>query len=258
MLKELYTAALGMIPQQTRLEITANNIANANSTGFKRVGVFEQSLIEARENQLNVRGDAEQEDPPTQNYTDFSLGSMQKTSNPLDIASENAGFFMVQDADGNEFLTRAGSFTISDDGFIVSADGKKLMGTNGALQITNQTASNSLMNDRTALQVSISRNGEVFADKQLIGQIEMAKVENPQTLLRVSGTMFAAQEDTQYAMMDSNEISVKQGYIEMSNVNIINEMVTMIMLQRSFEMGQKVISTNDGTLDRAIEVGRFA
>lgn len=78
MLKELYTAALGMLPQQTRLEMTANNLANANTVGFKRSGIFEQSLIEARENLLNVRGDAETEDLPISQYVDFRPGALKK------------------------------------------------------------------------------------------------------------------------------------------------------------------------------------
>ncbi len=96
MLKELYTAAMGMMPQQTRLEITSNNIANANTTGYKRIGIFEQNLIEARNNLQHIKGDAEPGDAPLSQYTDFNLGTLQKTENPLDIALDQDGFFNKQ------------------------------------------------------------------------------------------------------------------------------------------------------------------
>jgi len=92
MIKELYTAAMGMIPQQTRLEVIANNMANANTTGFKRDSVFERNLIDAKANLWNTPGDAEDDDPPIGKYTDFSSGSMQQTYNPLDIALNGDGF----------------------------------------------------------------------------------------------------------------------------------------------------------------------
>ena len=107
MLKELFTASLGMMNSQTRLEVSANNLANASTTGFKRAEVFERNLLDARANLYNVKGDIEQNDPPIGSYYDFSNGAMEQTSNPLDIAIEGKGFFVVQDLEGKEFLTRS-------------------------------------------------------------------------------------------------------------------------------------------------------
>ncbi len=92
----------------------------------------------------------------------------------------------------------------------------------------------------------------------MVGRIAVVKVDNPQTLERVNGAEFLPGEDTNFERISAENIRLKQGYIESSNVNIINEMVQMIGLQRAFEIGQKVITTNDGTLDRSIEMGRFA
>lgn len=258
MLKELYTAAMGMMPQQTRLEITSNNIANANTTGYKRIGIFEQNLIEARNNLQHIKGDAEPGDAPLSQYTDFNLGTLQKTENPLDLALDQDGFFVVHDDNGEEYFTRGGHFTLSQDGKLVATDGKFLAGENGGPIVIQQQADNALHNAETAVEIKIHDTGEVFANNQLVGRIAVVKVDNPQTLERVNGAEFLPGEDTNFERISAENIRLKQGYIESSNVNIINEMVQMIGLQRAFEIGQKVITTNDGTLDRSIEMGRFA
>lgn len=257
MVKELYTAALGMIPQQTRLEMTANNIANANSVGYKRVAVFEQSLIEARQNMLYNKGEAEQSDSPLDQYTDFAPGSLQRTDNPLDLSLDNDGFFVLQDDDGNESYTRTGQFQIDENGMIVSDTGKYLTGDRGAIRIDAARAGQGLMGDRKAVSIRISPNGELFANDQFVNRIQTVRVENPQSLRRTSGMEFMATDDTIASTIPMEDVTVKQGYLETSNVNIITEMIAMIQLQRSFEMGQKVITTNDGTLERSIDMGRF-
>ena len=88
MLKELYTAAMGMLPQQTRLEVLSNNIANAGTAGFKRESVFERNLIDSKANLYNVAGDAEEDDAPVGSAIDFRPGSFRQTENPFDIAGE--------------------------------------------------------------------------------------------------------------------------------------------------------------------------
>ncbi len=100
-------------------------------------------------------------------------------------------------------------------------------------------------------------NGDVFVNNQTVGRIQLTDVENPQTLQRETGSHFSVTEETITTPIAQTDVSIKQGYVENSNVNIIKEMVEMIELQRMFEMGQKVIQTNDGTLDRSIDVGRF-
>ncbi len=258
MLKEIYTAAMGMLPQQTRLELTANNIANANTTGFKRIGVFEQSLIEARENLLNNKGEAEQADPPLDQYTDFSTGSFQKTDNPLDLSLDTKGFFVLSDEDGNETFTRSGHFQINERGVVVNDSGKALQSDKGDIVVDPGQQTAGLANDKTAMSISINANGEVYANNQYLGAVQVVSVDNPQTLQRTNGMEFQAGDTTDYRYLSPTEVNVKQGFLEGSNVNIINEMVTMIQLQRSFEMGQKVITTNDGTLEKSIDIGRVS
>jgi flagellar basal-body rod protein FlgF len=259
LLKELYTAALGMLPQQTRLEVIANNMANANTTGFKRSGVFERNLIDARSNFYNVPGDAEQNDPPVGSYTDFSSGSLQKTDNPLDMALENPdNFFVVQDADGGQVYTKGGNFTLDEDGTIIGEDGKKLMGANGPINVGNEVnMSGAISGDQKKPDIRISQQGEISINSQEIGSVLVAKIDNPQTLENISNSDFIATQDTNVDILPQEEVKIKQGYLENSNVNIIKEMIDMIELQRMFETGSRVITTNDSTLDSSLQIGRF-
>ncbi len=258
MLKEIYTAAMGMVPQQTRLEVIANNLANAGTTGFKRESVFERNLIDARENLYNVPGDVEQNDPPVGSYTDFSHGPFERTGVPLDIAIDGDGMFTVQDDKGVIYYTRSGNFQLSGNGTISTMDGKSLMGLGGPLNIESEYLSKALITgDSKAVDIRIDESGEVFANDYDIGSILIAKINNPQTLKRVSDADFIPTENTNIEYVPLEEVMVKQGWIENSNVNIIREMVSMIELQRMFEAGSKVIKTNESTLDDSIRMGRY-
>lgn len=258
MLKELYTAALGMLPQQTRLEVIANNMANANTVGFKRQSVFERNMIDARANFYNVQGQAEQDDPPVGSYIDFESGSFQKTDNPLDVSIENQkGFFLVQDEDGNQFLTKAGHFTLSTDGTIITTDGKKLMGSSGEINVSSKLLDSSQSLDETASKVRITGEGEVFLNETPVGTISVLQVDDLFTIEQISNATFIARQDTNATVMDPSEVNIKQGWLENSNVDIIREMVSMIELQRAYEAGSKVIHTNDATLDNSMRLGRY-
>ena len=257
MLKEIYTASLGMIPQQMKLEVTANNIANANTPGFKREGVFERSLIEARSNLLNVQGSPEEEDLPMGRYYDLSPGAFEKTDNPFDTVINGVGFFLLNDSEGREFLTRAGHFTLSSEGYLVTPDGKQVMGTEGPLLLRDNSAGDADQH-QNHFELRIRETGEVFVNEREIGKMLVVTVDKPQELEKVSATQFRLKDDEFYTPLEDDKLQVRQGYVENSNVNIISEMVNMIQLQRSFELGQKVITTNDNSLDRSLEVGRFS
>lgn len=247
-----------MVPQQMKLEVTANNIANANTTGFKREGVFERSLLEARQNLLNVQGSVEEEDLPMGQYYDFAQGAFQKTDSPFDVAIDGKGFFMVQDDNGDQYVTRSGHFTLSSDGYLVTPEGKYVLGSEGQLLIRDQAELNAgATDDPRPVELRIRESGEVFVNEREVGRLLLVDVENPQNLEKVTATQFKVREDDNYTTLDEANIRVKQGHLENSNVNIITEMVNMIQLQRSFELGQKVITTNDSSIERSLDVGRF-
>jgi len=215
-------------------------------------------LIDARANFYNTKGDAEQNDPPIGSYIVHEGGTYQQTDNPLDLAIQDKGFFVLQDAEGKEFLSRAGHFSISTEGEIVATDGKKLMGSTGTLTVPPELLTGSGKQDATALQIKVNENGEVFANEQQIGNLLIADVDDLDSLQRISNQDFIATQTANVKFLDSGQINVKQGWLEGSNVNIIKEMVSMIELQRTFEAGSKVIQTNDSTLDRSIQMGRYA
>lgn len=247
-----------MIPQQNRLEVLANNIANANTAGFKRESVFERYMINAQENLNSIKGDAEQEDPPSYTYTDFTSGTVERTGNLLDLAIDSPnGYFILQDEEGKQFYTRAGHFVLGNDGNIRTPDGLALMGESGPIMLDRTFAAPDQAGENRSINVRVDDDGEVFANEMPLGRIQLATVENPQTLIRESGTHFSESENTIVDFVPQNDTKIRQGYVENSNVDIIKEMVEMIELQRLFETGQKVIHTNDGTLDRAIDIGRF-
>ena len=248
-----------MMPQQTRLEVVANNLSNANTIGFKRESVFERNLIDARANFYNVPGDVEQDDPPYGAYTNFDAGNFQKTDNPLDIAIENSNsFFVVQDETGAEYLTKAGHFTLDSDGTIATTDGNILMGQNGPINISNEfNVDPNEVTDTQAVKITINENGEVFANEQLVGNLRLVEIQNLDSLQRISNSNFVITDDTELNYLSTEEIKVRQGWVEGSNVDIVKEMVEMIELQRMYELGSKVIQTNNTTLDNSIRLGRF-
>ncbi len=248
-----------MLPQQTKLEVISNNLANAQTAGFKRSGVFERNLIDARENLNNVPGDVEESDPPIGSYVDFSKGAFEQTGNKLDLAIENDNsFFTVEDENGTRYLTRSGHFTLSPDGNIVTTDGKFLIGQNGPININPYTFYDPQhLYDTKTLNITVTETGDVFVNDNLVGELQLVKVDNPETLEPESNASFLPTDETTAEQVQSDDMSIRQGWLEDSNVDMIMEMVSMIELQRLFEVGQKVITTNNDTLTESLAVGRY-
>ena len=166
MIKGIYTSALGLIPLQKKLEVIANNLANVDTTAFKRDDSFANELISANTLVNNGSVDPTQNDVSEQTFTDFSQGPLQQTSNPLDVALDGRGFFVVQNQNGSTSLTRDGSFTLSSDGTLVTRSGATVMGTDGPIRI----------GDIQRIQSSnlvIDRYGVVKAGQEIYGQLRV-------------------------------------------------------------------------------------
>ncbi|MCX7880698.1 MAG: flagellar hook-basal body protein [Ignavibacteria bacterium] len=259
MIREIYTAALGMLPQQLKLEVTATNLSNANTVGFKKEKIFEREIIEARQNIIHHKGLAEFADLPIGTYTDFEVGNFEETKNPLDVAIDvpNA-FFLLEDENGMQYLTRAGSFTLTREGNIVAKDGKFLLGEGGRLNILRELIiENSLLVNAISPEIRISERGEVYLNESYIGRIQLIQVENPETLQRISGVYFQLSSETRHQFLPYEQTTLRQGWLENSNVDPIREMINIIELQRLFEMGAKIIQINDSTLEQSFRLGRF-
>ena len=206
MVKGIYTAARGLGYRGKNIDSVANNLANVNSTGYKRDGEFQQIMNKLGESQaVQTR--------------DFSQGNLVNTALPLDLAIRGDGFFEIKTESGTQ-LTRDGRFVISDEGFLVNTSGEKVMGAKGEISI----ATYKLNDDQT---IQISRNGEIKVGKEIVDKLKISNVEDPQKLTKAGGSNFADKYQ-EYIPVEDDKFEVMAGYIEESNVNPIFEMQRMI------------------------------
>jgi flagellar basal-body rod protein FlgG len=245
MIEGLYRVAAGMSPKMTRMEIMSNNLANIDTTGFKRDRAFMEDLSAA---QVRQAADGSSETIIKQ-YIDFNEGGLRQTSNPLDVAIQGRGFFELSTPDGPKY-TRSGNFKMSLDGSIVSSQGFEVMGTNGKLQLPD-------IQRLTSGSVQISESGEVTVDKQSVGHIKVVDFKDYTQLTKSSDSMFIANPGADISEGPGPHTTVRQGYLEESNVDGLEEMVAMVELNRSFESDQKALQAQDATLGQIMEVGKL-
>ncbi|NIR48910.1 MAG: flagellar hook-basal body complex protein, partial [candidate division Zixibacteria bacterium] len=173
---------------------------------------------------------------------DFSPGNLRKTDNPLDVAISGDGFFVVQTEEGN-FYTRNGSFRLDATGRLVTQDGYSVLTDAGELQIHGGS-------------VRLSESGEIVMNDQIVGRLRLVTFEDLRSLEKVGDAHFRLREGAELEL-PAAETNLRPGYLEGSNVNSISEMVSMIELNRQYELGQRAIKTQDETLERLInQAGR--
>ena len=234
MVKGIYLAARGMQARMKNLEVVANNLANLNTTGFKEEMPF--SMI------MNQYGKV-----ALQQNTNFEQGNLMQTSNPLDMGISGNGYFVVQTENGTE-LTRNGNFKISNEGYLVDENGNKVMGNNGAIYLDN-------LNPDQKKLLSVSNSGEVSLGENVIDNLLIARMNDPQEAPRTTGVNFAA-DGVGYQVASQGDYTVKQGYLEESNVNPMKEMETMIQLNNEYDSAHKIINYLDKSLDEANQIGQ--
>ncbi len=241
MIKGLYRSASGMLPRIKEQEITANNLANASAPGYKRDMLFIKELSRAQTKNYPKKSDWE---TPMidQVYTDYEQGMFEKTDNPLDLALEGQGFFVLERPDGNQVLTRAGSFAVGPDGYIVDPNGNRLLGDGGPISVGEG-------------EVSIAENGQVQVDNDQVGTVRVVEVPDKNTLKKTGDNEFYIPQGIEIA--GAVNFAIKQGYLESSNVNVIKEMVNMIVSFRNYEADAQAVKAQDDSLDKLINnVGR--
>ncbi len=219
-----------------KMDHVSVNLANASTTGFKAEHLYAMG-------QASLPADPPDGDytlPPAPTVIDYSRGLTQKTGNSLDMMLESDGFFTIQTKNGTAY-TRRGDFTLNRDGILVTPMGDPVLGQGGTLTIKGQ-------------DISIGRDGAIKVDGNEAGKLKIANFPDKGALKRGENGYYKS--DTEPAKMDNPEIA--QGSIELSNVNIIKEMVDMIDIQRSFEVYQKVIQTmSDQDRIAVTRVGRL-
>ena len=245
------TAASGALAQEKRLAVLANNISNINTAGFKKdIGVFK--VLEANEDV--AANPTAQDNSPTQlnaplylqftATTDFSPGPLKKTDNPFDLAQEGNGFFCVQTPDGIRY-TRNGHFTLDAQGLLVSRDGYTVIGNGGEISIDGQS-------------FAVDIQGNISVDGAQVDKLRVVEFADPLVLEKVGDTLFAATDPD--AIPENPEmIHVRQGFLELSNVDPVRMMTEMIEVLRGYESYQKAIRALDDASAKSInEVGQVA
>ena len=256
MVRGLYTASTGMVNQMNRLDVITNNLANSATTAYKKEGATSQafdSLYAIKINDSSVNyidqriGKVSLGVKIGETYTDYSTGNLQETGNTFDLALSGNGFFAISYADqnGNESIryTRDGSFTTNADGILMTKDGDFVLDeSDGLIYIPEGT------------EVAINEFGTIFADGQEIARLQITDFEDYNYLKKFGENMYIAIDG---ANQTEAAGKVYQGYLESSNVNVVSEMVEMISISRDYESNQKVIQAIDGTLERAVNLGKI-
>ncbi|MCM1039925.1 MAG: flagellar hook-basal body protein [Roseburia sp.] len=257
MLKGLYTAYTGMIHEQHRMDVMTNNLANANTNGFKKEGATSQAFDEVLA--FKIKDTSQAGNLPKQlgnvslgvkigeNYVDYSEGPIKETGNVLDLALSSNGFFTIEytnkAGETSTKYTRDGNFTMTAEGYLVTQDGDFVLGRN-----------NRPIRLNTAQDIHIDRMGNIYQDAGLAATIRITDFEDYDYLERYGENFFDAIEGATEIPADTE---VYSGYLELANMSVVTEMVNMITIQRQYEANQKVITTYDSTLDDAVnQTGR--
>jgi flagellar basal-body rod protein FlgF len=222
--------------QMRKSEVIANNLANIDSSGFKKDVAFIDVLRDQSHPEVCLNLD-----------TDFSAGEMQKTDNPLDLAISGDGFFLIES--GNQTaVTRNGHFTIDGEGYLRTSSKDYVLGESGRVNLS--------LNGWNVQNIKIGRNGDIYADDQYIDRLRIVELDETNNVKKNRNNTFVLPLNNQ-GEPASNSVVV-QGFLEGSNVNAIDEMVSLIEVQRQFESTQKLIRTIDETMQKtANNIGRF-
>jgi flagellar basal-body rod protein FlgG len=262
MIRALYTSSSGMQAQQLNLDAIANNLSNVNTAGFKRTRVDFQDLLYQTFRAPGTAGSQGTTIPtgiqvghgtrPVATQRIFSQGDFQQTENPLDLVIEDQGFFQVLRPDGTTGYTRSGAFKKDGTGRIVTSDGFPLQ---PGITTPGDATGITVGSDGT---VSVTLPGQSAA--QQIGTIQLARFVNPAGLLAMGRSLFVptqASGDPVVANPGTDGMgTLAQGFLEMSNVKVVEEMVAMITSQRAYEANSKAIQTADEMLSMANNMRR--
>ena len=254
MIRSLYTAATGMMAQQTQIDTTSNNIANVNTIGYKKQRAEFADLMYQTMEYAGTATSLNTSSPtgievglgvrPTAITKEFTQGNFKETGNNLDMAITGNGFFQVELPDGTTAYTRNGAFKLDADGNIVNSDGYKLI---PQIVVPSDTTAISIGTDGT---VSVLQAGQTQMSQ--IGQIELANFVNPAGLHSLGNNNYintSASGDAIVGTPGLNGIGeIRQGFVEMSNVQLVEEMTDLIIGQRAYEANSKAITTSDQML----------
>jgi flagellar basal-body rod protein FlgG len=251
-MQSLNIAATGMLAQQMNVEVISNNIANMNTTGYKRQRAEFSDLLYQDQRRAGANSSDEGTVVPSgiqlglgvkpeAVYRISEQGSLEMTDNPLDLAINGKGYFLIEMPGGETGYTRAGAFQLSPDGDLVTPDGYPVQP--------------GVTVPEDAVGVTVNANGEVWADlegqvqPQMVGQLELARFANEAGLRALGDSLFVETAASGQALIgvpgQAGFGSVLQGSVEKSNVDMVKEITNMVAAQRAYEMNSRVISASD-------------
>lgn len=259
MLRGLYTAWTGMVNEQNRMDVMTNNLANVSTVGYKKEGSTSQSFddvltvkikdISAGLSNVQRTGVRNPGVKIGENYVDYSQGSFRETGNTYDLALGGDGFFAIEytnkAGETSTMYTRAGQFTLTKEGYLVTPEGDYVLDVNNR-RIQLDTAKDS----------DITEDGRISQEGREIAQIQVVDFEDYDYLERFGESYFRPIEG---ARQTAGTASVYTGYLEMANVQTVSEMVNLISISRAYEANQKLIQTYDDSLEIAVtQLGRLS
>lgn len=281
MMRSLFSAVSGLKNHQTAMDVIGNNVANVNTVAFKSKKVVFQDIISQTVSSATA--------PTTTTggmnakqvglgmsiatiATDITEGSTQTTSAPLDFAITGEGYFIVQGGDGTKYYTRNGNFTTDSQGYLVTANGDYVMAVTGSTGIANGTTPSTLskiqilgtIGGNTYSEYAIDSSGVVTAKRSTgtidtLGRIALATFNNAAGLENVGASKYQQSSNSGtavYHFANDNAGKVQSGQLEMSNVQLANELTNMIIMQRGYQANSRVITTSDTMLEELINLKR--
>jgi flagellar basal-body rod protein FlgF len=242
-IKGLWDSGAGMLARGLQQDVSANNLANVNTTAFKEDRLNFKEVIDSRLLLDRGRGAASPENRLRSGFeTRFSSGSLKTTGSPLDFAIDGPGFFVLETPDGDRY-TRAGHFFVSPDGNLVNPDGLPVMGDSGRLQLGPGP-------------VEMDADGRLSQNGNAVGTLRLVEFEDTSLLGKLGRGIFAPiNEDVVPTTATSTQ--ALQGMLENSNLQAVEQMVSMIEQEKMYTFAQRALSIQDTNLSRAVgELGR--
>lgn len=263
-LRGFETAAKGMQALIEQNDSTANNVANVNTVGYKKQSLVFQNIYDANIIQKNNTTDELTNvgelsvGSQVQKLTyDFSQGALDKTGNTFDLAIEGDGFFKIQSNDGDISYTRNGSFTLNNNGNLVTKDGDFVLDDKGKQikintnDVVMRSINDIIINEDGTIQLSNDKNQITM---QKIGTYDFA---NKEDMIGLGGSKFKPTDITTNKELKAEKFSIQQGSLEMSNANVVNEMMKTINTSKNYETLSKLVKANGDSLGIVMKVGRL-
>lgn len=260
MVKGLYTAYTGMLNQQNRMDVLTNNLANSATNGFKKEGSTSQSFDEQLA--IKIKDTSAYSLPKTlgdvtlgvkigECYTDYGQGAFRVTDNVYDMAIDGDGFFAIsytnKAGEASVKYTRDGAFTVNREGYLMTKDGDYVL-NQAAAQAGNPGEAGYIRIDPN-VELKVDENGNLYQNNALLGQVGVVDFADYNFLAKYGENLYDLVEGGQ---AQASNAQVVQGTLEMSNVNVVSEMVEMITISRAYETNQKIIQSIDDTLEKAV------